>query len=142
MSMNQMKMSSALVSPTFVPELYYIPSLSLFFSPSSLPLLPSALIGDLMQQLDLFISVKPKKGQLQSVIIKSIEQNIQCMYCARTSLLECSYQPVTALLPASSVASPRATPPPSQPSMPVLKETPSRVTFSEDTMLIKEEAGI
>ena len=57
----------------------------------------AALIGDLMQQLDLFISVKPKKGQLQSVIVKSIEQNIHCIYRARSYLLDCSYQPTLAV---------------------------------------------
>ena len=46
-----------------------------------------------MQQLDVFISVKPKKGQLQSVIIKSIEQNMECVYQARLRLLECSCVP-------------------------------------------------
>lgn len=52
-----------------------------------------ALIGELSQRHDVFISVKPKKGQLQSVIIKSIEQNIQWIYDARFKMLACSYQP-------------------------------------------------
>ncbi len=44
-----------------------------------------------MQQLDVLISVKPKPRQLiQSVIIKSIEQNMQCMYQTRLMLLECT----------------------------------------------------
>ena len=45
----------------------------------------TALIGDLMQQLDVFISVKPKAKQqtIQSVIIKSIEQNMQCVFQVR-----------------------------------------------------------
>lgn len=95
-------------------------------------ILSSSLIGDLMQKLDLFISVKPKKGQLQSVIIKSIEQNIQCMYRARTSLLACSYQPVSSPQPLPPTSSPRATPPPTKPppTKPQLKETPSKVMFS------------
>ena len=53
----------------------------------------TALIGELSQRHDVFISVKPKKGQLQSVIIKSIEQNIQWIYDARFKMLACSYQP-------------------------------------------------
>ncbi|XP_064388717.1 protein bicaudal C homolog 1-B-like isoform X2 [Halichondria panicea] len=55
--------------------------------------LSSSLIGELSQRHDVFISVKPKKGQLQSVIIKSIEQNIQWIYDARFKMLACSYQP-------------------------------------------------
>ena len=51
-----------------------------------------------MQQLDVFISVKAKNKQpVQSVIIKSIEQNMQCMYQARTKLLEYSSQPTKGL---------------------------------------------
>ena len=57
-----------------------------------------------MQQLDVFISVKPKKGQLQSVIIKSIEQNLHCVYQARMRLLECSYQPAQAAPPTDTIA--------------------------------------
>ncbi len=94
-----------------------------------------------MQQLDLYISVKPKKGQLWSVIIKSIEQNIQCMYRARTSLLECSYQPLSApplqATPTGTPTglSPRNTPPPPVKQIPPpLKEMPSKVTFSADTI--------
>ena len=67
-------------------------------------LLPAAVIGDLMQQLDVFISVKPKKGQMQSVIIKSIEQNLHCVYQARNKLLECSYQPTQAATPSDTIA--------------------------------------
>ena len=63
-----------------------------------------AVIGDLMQQLDVFISVKPKKGQMQSVIIKSIEQNLHCVYQARNKLLECSYQPMQAATPSDTIA--------------------------------------
>ena len=70
--------------------------LSLIFAP--------AVIGDLMQQLDVFISVKPKKGQMQSVIIKSIEQNLHCVYQARNKLLECSYQPTQAATPSDTIA--------------------------------------
>ena len=42
----------------------------------------TAVIGDLMQQFDVFISVKPKAKQhtIQSVIVKSIEQNMQCVF--------------------------------------------------------------
>ena len=70
------------------------------------PLSPrtTAVIGDLMQQLDVFISVKPKKGQMQSVIIKSIEQNLHCVYQARMKLLECSYQPTQAATPSDTIA--------------------------------------
>ena len=111
-----------------------------------------------MQQLDLFISVKPKKGQLQSVIIKSIEQNMHCMYRARTHLLNCSYQPnlmqpgtmSTSLTsspsvsphPMSACSSPHTrSPSPIQSNLlpqngpipthpPLLKDTPSKVTIS------------
>ena len=55
-----------------------------------LPSLPAAVIGQLSSELDVFVSVRPKAKQpVQSVIIKSIEQNIQCVYevgvalCAR-----------------------------------------------------------
>ena len=74
----------------------FIYILSLIFAP--------AVIGDLMQQLDVFISVKPKKGQMQSVIIKSIEQNLHCVYQARNKLLECSYQPMQAATPSDTIA--------------------------------------
>ena len=48
-----------------------------------------------MEQLDVFISVKAKPRQpIQSVIIKSIEQNMQCMYQARVRIMECSSQPI------------------------------------------------
>ena len=74
-------------------------------SPLLPPPLPTpAVIGDLMQQLDVFISVKPKKGQMQSVIIKSIEQNLHCVYQARNKLLECSYQPTQAATPSDTIA--------------------------------------
>ena len=133
------------------------------------PLSPHpALIGDLMQKLDLFISVKPKKGQLQSVIVKSIEQNIQCMFQARSHLLDCSYQPIVtypeatadALVPGTTTPlSSSATPspaPPRTPSpihvetssqnnshapspLPPLKETGSKVTFSREPTLISPD---
>ncbi len=52
-----------------------------------------------MQQLNVFISVKPKPRQpIQSVIIKSIEQNMQCMYQARMMLLECTAAPSLSIL--------------------------------------------
>lgn len=39
------------------------------------------MIGQLSTELDVFVSVRPKAKQpIQSVIIKSIEQNIQCVY--------------------------------------------------------------
>ncbi len=124
--------------------------------------LPVALIGDLMQQLDLFISVKPKKGQLQSVIVKSIEQNIHCMYRARSHLLDCSYQPALGLpetTPPLGVSPPPAsllqltsaprTPSPAHqcPSPqnghasvpPSLKESGSKVTFSREPTLISPD---
>ena len=48
-----------------------------------------------MEQLDVFISVKAKQRQpIQSVIIKSIEQNMQCVYQARLRIMECSSQPI------------------------------------------------
>ena len=48
-----------------------------------------------MEQLDVFISVKAKQRQpIQSVIIKSIEQNMQCVYQARLRIIECSNQPI------------------------------------------------
>ena len=57
-----------------------------------------------MQQLDVFISVKAKNKQpVQSVIIKSIEQNMECMYQARVKLLEYSSQPMKAVGGVSAV---------------------------------------
>ncbi len=94
-------------------------------------ILSSCKLGELSQKLDLFISVKPKKGQLQSIIIKSIEQNIQCMYRARTSLLELSYQPISSS-PSSSSFSPSPTPvaltmEPTKPFSPIAEEPPEVV---------------
>lgn len=55
----------------------------------------SAVIGQLSEELDVFISVRPKAKQpVQSAIIKSIEQNIQCVYKARDILLNEANQPV------------------------------------------------
>lgn len=51
----------------------------------------TALIGDLMQRWDVYISIKAKQRQpIQSVIIKSIEQNMSCVYEARRRILEFS----------------------------------------------------
>lgn len=63
-------------------------------SPSLLPTdRQTALIGDLMQRWDVYISIKAKQKQpIQSVIIKSIEQNMQCVYEARVRVLEFSNQ--------------------------------------------------
>ena len=57
----------------------------------------TALIGDLMQRWDVYISIKAKKQPIQSVIIKSIEQNMECVYEARRRILEFSSQPVRSL---------------------------------------------
>jgi len=122
-----------------------------------------------MQKLDLFISVKPKKGQLQSVIVKSIEQNMQCVFQARSHLLDCSYQPVLNYLPevtadtltpgtttplsssATPSPAPLRTPSPihlesssqnnnhTPSSLPPLKETGSKVTFSREPTLISPD---
>ena len=55
----------------------------------------TALIGDLMQRWDVYISIKAKQRQpIQSVIIKSIEQNMGCVYEARRRILDFSSQSV------------------------------------------------
>lgn len=55
----------------------------------------TALIGDLMQRWDVYISIKAKQRQpIQSVIIKSIEQNMTCVYEARRRILDFSSQSV------------------------------------------------
>ena len=41
-----------------------------------------------MQRWDVYISIKAKKQPIQSVIIKSIEQNMTCVYEARCHILE------------------------------------------------------
>ena len=41
-----------------------------------------------MQQWDVYISIKAKKQPIHSVIIKSIEQNMTCVYEARRRILE------------------------------------------------------
>lgn len=52
----------------------------------------TALVGDLMRRWDVYISIKAKKQPIQSVIIKSIEQNMTCVYEARRRILEfCSH---------------------------------------------------
>ena len=43
-----------------------------------------------MQKWDVYISLKAKKLPVQSVIIKSIEQNMACVYEARRKILEFS----------------------------------------------------
>ncbi|CAI8029150.1 Protein bicaudal C homolog 1-B [Geodia barretti] len=48
----------------------------------------TALVGELMQQWDVYISIKAKKQPIHSVIIKSIEQNMTCVYEARRRILE------------------------------------------------------
>ena len=48
-----------------------------------------AVISQLMQQLDVYISVRPKvKQSCVSVIVKSIEQNSHCVYQTRDYLLQ------------------------------------------------------
>ncbi|KAL5479207.1 hypothetical protein EMCRGX_G022701 [Ephydatia muelleri] len=55
----------------------------------------SSVIGQLSAELDVFISVRPKAKQpVQSAIIKSIEQNMLCVYKARSRLLDEANQPV------------------------------------------------
>ena len=55
----------------------------------------SSVIGQLSSELDVFISIRPKAKQpVQSAIIKSIEQNILCVYKARSRLLDEAKQPV------------------------------------------------
>ena len=58
--------------------------------PSSRPISDrqTALVGELMQQWDVYISIKAKKQPIHSVIIKSIEQNMTCVYEARRRILE------------------------------------------------------
>lgn len=52
----------------------------------------SSLTGELMQSFDVFLSIKPKtKRMTQSVIIKSIEQNMECVYEARRKLFDISF---------------------------------------------------
>jgi protein bicaudal C len=51
----------------------------------------SAYIGELMQSLDIYICMKPKAKQFtHSIIIKSIEQNMDCVYEARQKIMEVS----------------------------------------------------
>ena len=47
-----------------------------------------------MQRWDVYISIKAKRQPIQSVIIKSIEQNMTCVYEARRRILEFSSQSV------------------------------------------------
>ncbi len=79
-----------------------------------------------MQQLDVFISVKPKPRQpVQSIIIKSIEQNMQCMYQARMCLLEYSALPMLAMsLDAASPSGERGVSPGAPEAMAVIAEHP------------------
>lgn len=54
-------------------------------------------IDRLMQSHDVFLSVKPKQKQpTQSVIIKSIEQNMECLYEARRRLIDIANRPLSA----------------------------------------------
>lgn len=55
----------------------------------------TALIGELTQNWDVYISIKAKQKHLvQSVIVKSIEQNMSCVYEARIRILEFSSQSI------------------------------------------------
>ena len=63
----------------------------------------TALVGELMQRWDVYISIKAKRQPIQSVIIKSIEQNISCVYEARKRILEFSSQSVQHSDPAHQV---------------------------------------
>jgi protein bicaudal C len=48
-------------------------------------------LQEMMQKLDVYISVKPKyKQKTKSVLIKSLEQNSHCVYEARAYILTCS----------------------------------------------------
>ena len=89
-----------------------------------------------MQQLDVFISVKPKKGQMQSVIIKSIEQNLHCVYQARNKLLECSYQPAQAATPSDTIAIATSVDEP-----PMFQEKKGRHFFQETVYVNTLEVG-
>uniref|UniRef100_A0A8C1TA37 BicC family RNA binding protein 1b n=1 Tax=Cyprinus carpio TaxID=7962 RepID=A0A8C1TA37_CYPCA len=74
-------------------------------------------ITSLMEQLDVFISVKPKPKQpSKSVIVKSVERNALNMYEARRYLLGLESSGVS--VPTSSISSSYSSSPPSGPAPP------------------------
>ncbi|XP_059386472.1 protein bicaudal C homolog 1-like [Carassius carassius] len=75
-------------------------------------------ITSLMEQLDVFISVKPKPKQpSKSVIVKSVERNALNMYEARRYLLGLESSGVS--IPTNSITSSNSSSPPSGPAPPL-----------------------